>query len=89
MSVLEAIPNRVGDSLKELKTTFKLNTSGHMNGQKLAQHRISFTRNLRTVQVFERQIVLKFDTEFARFHSVKGLHGKSLNHSLKYLSGPV
>ena len=56
-----------------------------MNGQKLAQSRISFTRNLRTVQVFERQIILKFDTEFARFHSVKGLHGKSLNH----LSGPV
>ena len=60
-----------------------------MNGQKLAQPRISFTRNPRTVQVFEWQIILKFGTEFARFHSVKGLHGKSVNHSLKYLSGPV
>ena len=76
---LEAIPKRVGDSLKKFKTTFKLNRSGHMNGQKLAQRRISFTR----------QIILKFDTEFARFHSVKWLHGKSLNHSLKYLSGSV
>ena len=35
--------------------------------QKLAQRRISFTRNPRTVQVFERQIILKFDTEFSRF----------------------
>ena len=60
-----------------------------MNGQELAQRCISFTRNPRTGQVFEWQIILKFDTEFARFHCVKGLHGKSLNHSLKYLSGPV
>ena len=60
-----------------------------MNGQNLAQRRILFRRNPRTVQVFERQIILKFDTESIRFHSVKGLHGKSLNHSLKYLSGPV
>ena len=90
-TILEAIPNRVGDSLKKFKTTFNLNRSisGHMNGQKLAQRRFSFTRNPRTVQVFERQMVLKFDTEFAQFHSVKGLHGKSLNHSLKYLFGPV
>ena len=60
-----------------------------MNGQKLAQRRNSFTRNPRTVQVFEWQIILKFDIEFARFHSVKGLHGKSLNHSLKHSCGPV
>ena len=60
-----------------------------MNGQKLAQRCISFTRNPRTGQFFEWQTILKFNTEFARFHSVKGLHGKSLDHSLKYLSGPV
>ena len=65
---MEAIPNRVGDSLKKFETTFNLNRSisGHMKGQKLAQRRFSFTRNPRTVQVFERQMVLKFDTEFAR-----------------------
>ena len=86
---MEAIPNRVGDSLKKFKTTFNLNRYGDMNGQKLAQPRISFTRNPQTMQVFEWKIILKFDTEFARFYSVKGLHGKSLNHLSKYLSSPV
>lgn len=47
-----------------------------MNGQELAQRCISFTRNPRTGQVFEWQIILKFDTEFARFHSVKGVARK-------------
>ena len=60
-----------------------------MNEQKRAQRRIFFTLNPRTVQVFERQIILKFDTEFAQSHSIKGLLGKRLNHSLKYVSGPV
>ena len=52
-TILKAIPNRVGDSLKKFKTTLNLNRFGHMNGQKLAQRCISFTRNPRTAQVFE------------------------------------